>query len=205
MRDMPFEQRLQAGIVERGEGDDPRSATRAHRPSPATTRFPSARRRGARRHRYGRCRARPSRLPRHSPDRRRARNPARSARRCRSGRHRRTAGRARDSGYAPDPRDGRADLRKAAASPCQKVVRPPDVSKVEAVVKLHSSDAMKHTIAALSLISPRRPSRDLGAHIFDLARRKLVEDRAFERRRGQPRWRSRPCRRAPCRATWSGR
>ena len=39
----------------------------------------------------------------------------------------------------------------------QKVVRPPDVSKVDAVVKLHSSLAMKQIIAAVSWISPRRP------------------------------------------------
>src|SRR3546814_10447789 len=32
----------------------------------------------------------------------------------------------------------------------QNVVRPPEVSKVDAVVKLHSSLAMKQTIAALS-------------------------------------------------------
>ena len=38
----------------------------------------------------------------------------------------------------------------------QKVVRPPDVSKVEAVVKLHSSEAMKQIIAADSATSPRR-------------------------------------------------
>jgi hypothetical protein len=43
------------------------------------------------------------------------------------------------------------------AHPPQKVVRPPDVSKVDAVVKLHSADAMKHTIAADSSISPSRP------------------------------------------------
>jgi len=36
-------------------------------------------------------------------------------------------------------------------------VRPPDVSKVDAVVKLHSSLAMKQTIAADSLTSPSRP------------------------------------------------
>src|SRR3546814_20018739 len=39
----------------------------------------------------------------------------------------------------------------------QNVVRPPEVSKVAAVVKLHSSLAMKQTIAALSSMLPSRP------------------------------------------------
>src|SRR3546814_20682238 len=39
----------------------------------------------------------------------------------------------------------------------QNVVRPPEVSKVDAVVKLHSSLAMKQTIAALSSMLPSRP------------------------------------------------
>ena len=39
----------------------------------------------------------------------------------------------------------------------QYVVRPPDVSNTDAVVKLHYSLAMKHTIAVDSCTSPSRP------------------------------------------------
>jgi hypothetical protein len=39
----------------------------------------------------------------------------------------------------------------------QYVVRPPEVSKTDPVVKLHSSLAMKQIMAALSATSPRRP------------------------------------------------
>ena len=50
---------------------------------------------------------------------------------------------------------GRRSCGRAGA--LQYVVRPPEVSKVAAVVKLHSSLAMKQTIAALSCTSPNRP------------------------------------------------
>ena len=50
-----------------------------------------------------------------------------------------------------------ADLSFSLAACYQNVVRPPDVSKVDAVVKLHSSLAMKQAIAADSATSPSRP------------------------------------------------